>query len=188
MYIGIYGSNSTTKTTSISGDWKHFASGTEIFKSLLTVDVEGIPATAEEIINDASLMGDDGLGNYLILRNSAFDDAVLNNFKTLLNKSYLTYKTRTFWTYTGVFFGIYAALVIFMGLMTFLLTRGKKNPMNYLTYWTTTKIAMWAAFCPGLLAMILGFMIANFATMFFIILYGLRIMWLSMRQLRPQVQ
>ena len=119
------------------------------------------------------------------MRNSDFVAAVQKNMNKVYDNAYLTTKQNSFTLYTLVFYGVYVVLIAFMGLMIFLLTRGKRNPMNYMTFWLSTKIAAWATISPAILALILGFLLTNFATMFFIILFGVRIMWLSMRQLRP---
>jgi hypothetical protein len=75
-----------------------------------------------------------------------------------------------------------------MGLMMFLLTRGKRNPNRNLNFWITTKIAAWICFTPAVLAMIVGFVWSAAAGIGFIVLMGLRTMWLSMRQLSPAMQ
>jgi maltodextrin utilization protein YvdJ len=72
-----------------------------------------------------------------------------------------------------------------MGLMIFLLTRGKKNIFHIYTFGDCEKIAAWSMVSPALLSLILGFIFTDYAMMFFIILLGLRVMWLSMKQLRP---
>ena len=72
-----------------------------------------------------------------------------------------------------------------MGLMVFLLTRGKKNIFRVYTFGDCQKISAWSMVSPALLGMILGFFIQDYAMMFFIILLGVRVMWLSMKQLRP---
>ena len=72
-----------------------------------------------------------------------------------------------------------------MGLMLWLLTRGKNNPNRNLTIWVGVKISWWIDFTPGLLAMILGFVWSAAAGLAYIVLMGLRTMWLSMRSLNP---
>ena len=72
-----------------------------------------------------------------------------------------------------------------MGLLMFLLTRGKNNPNRNLNLWVTTKISMWIDFTPGLLAMGIGFFYLPAAGIGYIALIGIRTMWLSMRQLNP---
>lgn len=155
-----------------SGDWKNTSVGTNLLESVLTVEGYNLPTNIDE--------------KETLLRNGAYISGVLNNWKVIYNEAYIATKNNSLLFQSLLFLGIYALLVLFMGLMIFLLTRGKKNPFNYLNIWVCEKIAMWASLCPGILAMILGFMLANYAVMFFIILVGVRTMWLTMKQLRPQ--
>ena len=153
-----------------SGDWKNTPVGTKILETALTVKGYELP-TADKV--------------EVLAKDQNYYNAVLNNWKVIYDQGYLATKNSALFYQTLLFLGIYAILVLFMGLMIFLLTRGKRNSFNYLTFWACEKIAMWAAVSPGLLALILGFMLPSYAVMFFIILMGLRTMWLSMKQLRP---
>ena len=68
------------------------------------------------------------------------------------------------------------------------MTRGKKtNPFHILTFWQTQKIAYWESLAPGILSL-LGFIpfFSQFAMFFYLFLMGMRTMWMSTRQLRPQ--
>ena len=162
--------NSTTTATSFSGDFINTPAGTKINERLLTVDgIEGIPAN----INDMS-------GNYIA--------GVYKNYKAFYNESYLATKNRSMIMSTFIYWGIYVGLTLFLGLLIFLLTRGKRNFNNYLKWYQCMSIAAWASFTPGVLGMILGFLMASYAIMFFILLMGVRIMWLSMKQLSPTYQ
>ena len=151
--------------TAYSSDWKHFKDG-----SLLIADALPEGKTAEQVN----------------LNSSDDVEAIYKNWKEYYNKSYLSQKTYNTWMTSLLFFGIYLALVFIMGLLVFLLTRGKNNMFNYLKFIDTQKIVWWACLSPALLAMILGFIFSNFAQMMFIILLGMRVMWISMKQLRPQ--
>ena len=111
---------------------------------------------------------------------------IYKNWEDVFNKSFISQKRYNTWVTTAMFFGIYVGLLILMGLLLFLLTRGKNNVFNYLKFMDTEKMAWWASLTPGILAMIVGFIFTNFAQMAFIVLIGLRIMWMAMRQLRPQ--
>jgi len=113
-------------------------------------------------------------------------EIVMKNYCTFFDKTYVTQKGKTMAIQSGIFMGIYCGLIIFMGLLVFLLTRGKRNVFRYLTFFTCEKISVYAALSPAILSMILGFLLSNFAQMLFIILFGLRVMWLTMRQLRPE--
>lgn len=151
--------------TSYASDWKHFEEGTCLIKGALPKD----KAVADIDLNKSSQVKE-----------------IFDNWKEYYNKSYISQKTFNTWMTSLLFLGIYAALVFIMGLLVFLLTRGKNNMFNYLKFIDTQKIVWWASLAPGLLAMILGFIISSFAQMMFIILLGLRVMWISMKQLRPQ--
>lgn len=163
FYSKIYRTNSSSagSVTYTGYDWKN-AHFDELLTNILTV--EGIDANLADI-------------NYV--------NGVLNNFKVIANDAYKNQKTYTFWFQSGLYYGIYLALGVFMGLMLWLLTRGKNNPNRNLTIWVGVKISWWIDFTPGLLAMILGFVWSAAAGLAYIVLMGLRTMWLSMRSLNP---
>ena len=109
-----------------------------------------------------------------------------NNLKKLIDDTYKTTRKNSLIFGTLIYFGVYFAVNFFMALMIFLMTRGKNNPNNYLNLWHCIKIDWWACFCPGLLGLILGFVFPTNATMFYILFLGMRIIWLSTKELRPQ--
>lgn len=108
-----------------------------------------------------------------------------NKFLYILDSCYQDAKMTTLGTTTGIYAGVFAGMLLILGLMMFLMTRGKNNMFNYLTFMDTLKMILWASFSPALLSLILGFLIARFAMVFFIIMMGIRAMWISMKQLRP---
>lgn len=172
LYLVTYkdSSSNSFSGTSSGYNWKNVDSllkATDLVTYLLTVEGETIPTTASDIT-------------------SAYKKGVLNNFKKVLDKSYIDLKGKTLLYNTLVFAAVYLGLILFMGLMVWLLTRGKKNMFHFLKLWDCQKISYWASFSPALIAMILGFILPKYASMFFIILIGIRVMWLSMKQLRPQ--
>ena len=77
------------------------------------------------------------------------------------------------------------SIVLIMGFMVWILTRGKNNPYRLFTVWQCFATACWASFTPGALTVGLGFLIKNFASMMFPLLLGVRVMWLTMKSLRP---
>lgn len=165
-----------------SGDWKNTEVGTEILSRVLLSQDEKLPPLPSAGNFEAEYEAT--MNTYL--RQNAYIDDVFENWEDLFNEIYLFTKENSILYQTFFFLGIYAIIVLFMGLMIFLLTRGKKNTFNYLTFWQCEKISMWASVSPGLLSLILGFLMSSYAVMFFIILMGLRIMWICMKQLRPQ--
>ena len=163
LYSGIYKEGTTTAAShSYAGlDWKH-ADFTNLLERVTAV--EGVEVN---------------------VNSKAYVDASFKNWKSVFNDSYKNQKVATFWMTSGLYFGIYIVLSLFMGLMMFLLTRGKANPNRGLNLWITTKISWYICLTPGILAMILGFVWSQAAGLGFIVLFGLRTMWLSMRQLSP---
>ena len=151
--------------TNYTTDWNNFEVGYQLLKGSLP---EGKTATQVD------------------LNNSKDVSSIFNNWKEYYNKVFITQKNYNTLMSSLLFLGIYFALAIVMGLLVFLLTRGKNNMFNYLKFMDCQKIVAWATLSPAILAMIVGFIFANFAQMAFIILMGLRIMWISMKQLRPQ--
>ena len=63
------------------------------------------------------------------------------------------------WTMTGLMAAIFVFFVFFMGLLIFIMTRGKNNPYRIYTFWMTQKMSYWGAFTPALLGMIIGFFV-----------------------------
>ena len=169
MYSKIYKYNSTSAaaTTYEGMDWKK-----------LNIDVGLIQATTYVLDKDGKAVAENP-------KDTAYVEGVMNNWKAAFNRGYLNQKTKTFWFNSGLYYGIYIVLAFFMGLLMFLLTRGKNNPNRNLNLWIGFKISMWIDFTPGLLAMILGFVFTPAAGVGYIALIGIRTMWLSMRQLNP---
>ena len=121
------------------------------------------------------------------LQNAAKRKAIHDNWKVILDETYLDQKNSSMLNMSLIYLGVYTGLVLFMGLMIFVLTRGKTSIYRYLNIWVCQKISWWAAFTPAVLGMILGFIMSTnvIGQMAFIVLCSLRIMWMSMRQLRP---
>lgn len=119
-------------------------------------------------------------------------DAYLSNtlsaWCSFLDVSYTDYRTASAWMQTGIMAAIYVVFIVFMGFLIWLMCRGKNNPFRIYNLWHTQKMSYWAALSPALLHMIIVFIAGN-SSIFsyaFIFLHGIRIMWMSMRTLRPQ--
>ena len=161
--IALYKYQTTTRAKNSGGgmNWNNTASGTELISRLTNVKSGATPIEA---------------------RNQTY-----KNLQNLFTETYTEYKWINFRNTTLIYFGVFVGLIFFLGLMLFILTRGKRNAFNYLTFFTTQKIAWWASFTPSVLGMILAFIITQnvIGQMAFVLLVSLRIMWLSMKQLRP---
>ena len=163
IYVSIYANNATTLiANSFLGDFKTVDANGACLESLLKV--EGV---AQNMYDDHYTMG------------------VYKNFKKFLDKSYETLKIKNTGLTCLIYFGIFFGASLLMALIMFLLTRGKNNPNNYFSFWLCLKIQARLSFCPGLLAMIIGFFLTSQIPLFFIMFLGLRVMWISMKELRP---
>lgn len=108
-----------------------------------------------------------------------------SNWKAFFDEAYNNNRLTSTWTTTGIMAAIDAVLVFFMGLMVFILTRGKNNPFRIYTFWDSMKVGMWAANTPAILTCGLGFLITGFMQVLFALLLGVRVMWLTMKTLGP---
>lgn len=112
---------------------------------------------------------------------------VLTPWANFLDEGYSSTRITLAWSYTGIMFAICVGVIFLMGLLVFIMTRGKNNPFRIYTFWQCQKIAYYASLCPallGLLAFIPSF--AQLAMFLFPMMFILRITWMSMRSLRPQ--
>ena len=66
------------------------------------------------------------------------------------------------------------------------MTRGKSNPNRSIKFYQCLLIAFYAALTPALITLILGFVISSMAIMVYVMVFGFRVMWMTMRSLRPQ--
>ena len=153
--------NEMTTATGLTGSYE-LLKGTNITTVTANDIVKDVPFNTTEYINK-----------------------VRDYFYDVVNKSYEPAKQKGIWMYTGIFFGVDAGAIILFGLMLFLMTRGKRNPFRIFTFWETQKMAYWAAPTPALLSLI-GFAIPNMAFILFFFIFGFRMMWMSMKSIRPQ--
>lgn len=169
IYLAIYKYNSTkiAVSTAYATSWKTTKIGTKLVEKLSTVTLK------------------DGTEITIDLEPVEYKAGVIKNFKGVLNKAYEEAKTRNFWMTTGIYSAVDVLIIFIYGLLIFLMTRGKKNMFNYMKFLECLKISMAASFTPGLLALILGFLLAQYAYIFFIVLSGIRVMWLTMKQFKP---
>lgn len=120
---------------------------------------------------------------------STYESNVLSAYKDMMSKAYNSTKITNAWMNTGIFSAVFVGLALVLGLMVFLMTRGKNNPFRIYTFWESQKIAYWASFSPAVLSL-LAFIpaLSNYAILMYIFFYGMRVMWMSMRSLRPQYE
>ena len=175
LAVALYKSNSTSQVaTSLGGlDWKCFSTKVGLF----------------EFLNRAGIK-DEKMDLPRVDYVNQYRTKVMKQMLKVFNNTYLNQKNKTLWSNTGIYAAIYAGIILFLGLMIFILTRGKANPFKVLNIWECQKIAWWASFTPAVLGLILAFVFSGnmIGQMAFILLISLRVMWLSMKQLRPVYQ
>ncbi|HPM07350.1 MAG TPA: hypothetical protein PLL60_00985 [Bacilli bacterium] len=166
----------TTALSGVSGDYLKLDLGFD-FKSLATVEIDGVTYVTS---HDDKFSEPNGF-----LSIDAYRRQIQNRWNDVYDAVYYNTKMVTARDSTLIMIGVDALLIFFMGLMIFILTRGKRNPFRIYTFWETQKIAYWASFTPSLLALIFGFIFTEYAVMIFVMLIGVRIMWMSMKSLKP---
>ena len=122
------------------------------------------------------------------LTNVEYTNGVLKNFKRFLDKTYDSIKWRNTFATSGIYLAIFTGLSLFMGLLMWIMTRGKKNPNNYFSLWLCMKIEARLGLAPGIITFLVGLFLTQYASMIFILTLGLRVMWISMKELRPVQQ
>ena len=122
------------------------------------------------------------------MTNAEYTDGVVKNLKKALNETYNSVKYINAFATAGIFLGVCAGLTIFMGFLMWIMTRGKNNPNNYFSPWLTIKISARLALSPAIITFVVGLFLPQYASMLFILALGLRVMWISMKELRPVQQ
>ena len=163
------GGDSNSVLASTAGEWSTSSLEGLSLGSLANKNLEGIPYTASYESDPRAYVNEVRLAWRQLFHDGAAYGVMINGL-----------------TWVGIVAAIFVALTFILGLTVFLMTRGKRNPFNVYTFWQSQKIAYWASFTPAVLAMILSFIVPSWAILFYIFLFGMRIMWMSMRSLRPQ--
>lgn len=168
IYVALFKGNSIDPiANSYVGDFKTTEPTNTFLTDLLTVKDKDGQLVAASIIS------------------AEYTDGVLNNFKRILNTSYETQKVYNMWMSSGVYAAVFLGLGILMGFLMWVLTRGKNNPNNYFSWWLCAKIEARLAFAPALITLVVGFFLASQAPLIYIMTLGVRVMWISMKELRP---
>ncbi|NLZ15453.1 MAG: hypothetical protein GXY27_02045 [Erysipelotrichaceae bacterium] len=168
IYVALYKNSSVDPiAASYVGDFKATKPTNTFLSDLLTVkNKEGNLVTPD-------------------LYNNEYNLGVLNNFKRVLDDSYETEKVNKMWASSGIYAAIFLGLGLLMGFLMWILTRGKNNPNNYFSWWLCQKVEARLAFSPALITFIVGFFLASQAPLIYIMTLGVRVMWISMKELRP---
>ena len=168
-YAARYVLDSTSTRATTSGDYKHFETGYRL-NYLNIVHIDGVAYDHHSISED---------------KYNVYQAGIWDNWVFFFNQGYLYTRGQLTWKTTLIMFGINVGITIFMGLMIFILTRGKYNPFKIYTIFDCMLIACWASLAPAILAVPFGFLIKSFSQVIYPLLLGVRVMWLSMKSLRP---
>ena len=160
---------SSTASTSLSGNFNHLVEAFPSLEGRNTFTLKDV--LTNNVSTTASI--------------SEKQDAYLDNFKKFSDYAYIDQRTKQTWVSFGIYIGINGGLMLIMGLVTFLMTRGKNNPNTSINFLECFSMAFWAGLSPAVLSLILGFLVPSFGMMTFLMFYSFRIMFLSMRHLRP---
>ena len=175
MAVALYKENTNTGAgTSYGGlDWLNTRTDIGLVERLLDKELPNVLAPEDEDKFVNKHRGD-----------------VMNVFRDVCTETYLNQKNKTKWANTGIYLAIYSGVIVFLGLIVFILTRGKNNPYKFLNIWECQKVSWWAAASPAILGTLLSLIFSGntIGQMAFILLVSLRVMWLSMKQLRPMIQ
>ncbi len=160
----------------MQGDYRPFAAGYNL-QDLALLDQYGNPIIRPTIASSGS--------DY-----AEYQEKLLDNWKAFFDASFENIKIANMWVTTGLMLITNTALGLVMGLLIFVMTRGKNNPNRTMKFTESFKIASWLLLSPAILSLLIGLIFPSnqFATMSFVLLVGLRMMWLSSKTLRPPLE
>ena len=127
-------------------------------------------------------------GSDLAYGSYTYREKIAENWKVFINNAYEPLKISGAWQFTGIIAAIDAGMIILFAITLFIMTRGKRNPFRIVTYWETMKMSMFASLTPALLSLALGFWLTQWSYLIFMFTFGLRMMWMSMKSLRPAIK
>lgn len=134
-----------------------------------------------EIVNSyEEVLNEDGTVNITKTRQKTWE-----NWKILIRKFHRDTRLASAGMQVLVMAAVDVLITLILGFMVWILTRGKQNAYRLFTVWECFKIAFWTTLSPALLTLGFGFLFKGFARTLFPLLVGIRVMWLSMKSLRP---
>ncbi|MCQ2795826.1 MAG: hypothetical protein MJ213_00720 [Bacilli bacterium] len=147
----------------------------------------GVSQIASSVYGDYNNthISDEDFIHTVLAKPGASNEEILKSNQTFYDQVFVNVRRTNTWRSTGIILGVDAGVILLMGFMVWILTRGKNNPFRIYSFWDGQKIAYYASLTPGIIALF-GFLMQNMAMMLFILGVGVRVMWLSMKTLRYQ--
>ncbi len=120
--------------------------------------------------------------------NPSFVNPENSRWVSFLNEAYSVTRINNTMMMLSLIGGINSLIILVFGFTLWILTRGKRNPNNYIKLNETIKMSCISAVSPAILSLITGLIIPSFATLSFMLFASFRLMWLSMKTLRPSYE
>lgn len=117
--------------------------------------------------------------------NVSGSDYCYNSWKKALNKMYEPYKTSTVLYSVGVYTAVNIVIVLIMALVLMLMSLLKKEKQSRINYLEALNCTNYASLTPSIIAMILGFIFSNFASISFVLCMGVRSVFLCSKINNP---
>ena len=115
------------------------------------------------------------------INNSNNAESIKTFWCEFLDKGYQPLKVSQTWLSTSILTGISAVATLFVGLLIFIVTRGKNNLYNDMSFAQSLKACAFLALSPAVITLILGFIMPSFASMAYILTFGMRTIFFVMR-------
>jgi|GEM_PF-4185233 len=164
-----------------SGEYDQLTNGYN-FNELGKVTINEQPYTSKSFT--------DGVADATLF--SEYQRGVFNNYESFYRLGYYNTKWTNFWIGSSITLASFVGLILLLGFVIWLSTRGTKkrpNPLRTLTIIDCFKMICWLSFSPGALSMLAfvipGFM--QFAQVFFVGFLTLRAMYFNFRTLNLSV-
>lgn len=117
--------------------------------------------------------------------------AYMTNFYTFADQGYLDIRGQQVGMMVGIVLGINGGITLLILPILFLMSRGKNNPNRILKFYQVMGITFHATLTPAIITMILGYIMGSslqIMSMIYVMCYGFRAMWLTMKYLRTPIQ
>ena len=135
--------------------------------------------------------------DYLKQNTSSLEDineikqGYMTNFYTFADQGYLDVRGQQVGLMVGIILGINGGITLIILPILFLMSRGKNNPNRVLKFYQVMGISFHATLSPAIITLILGYIMGSsmqMMSMIYVMCYGFRAMWLTMKYLRTPIQ